>query len=129
VQAVDFLERNPVREAVFCPDSWGGYLIYRLYPQTRVVLDDRHDLYGAEFLKKYLKIVRTQDQGNQGLLEMHSKWVLFPRSSAVENLLKEIPEWRDVYHDDTAVLLHLSSGRTGDPPAGTTSFQRFRQAH
>jgi hypothetical protein len=126
VQAVDFLERIPVREPVFCPDSWGGYLIYRLYPRTLVVLDDRHDLYGAEFLKKYLRIVRGQDQGNQALLEMHSKWVLCPRSSTVENLLKEIPEWIDVYHDDTAVLLHLSEGRAA--PSGRASLQTFSQA-
>lgn len=129
VQAVDFLERSQVREAVFCPDSWGGYLIYRLYPRTPVVLDDRHDLYGAEFLKKYLNIVRTHDQGNQALFEMHSSWVLFQRSSAVANLLKEIPEWRDVYHDDTAVLLHLSDGGAAGTAADRTSLQTLPQTH
>ncbi len=118
VRAVDFLERIEIREPVFCPDSWGGYLIYRLYPRTQVVLDDRHDLYGAEFLKKYLNIVHIHEQGNQALLEMHSRWVLFPQSSALVNLLKEVPEWRDVYHDDTAVLLHLSDERANGTSSG-----------
>ena len=48
------------REPVFCPDSWGGYLIYRLYPETKVVVDDRHDLYGEQFFKQYLKAVRIE---------------------------------------------------------------------
>ncbi|MGC2248399.1 MAG: hypothetical protein WA609_17465, partial [Terriglobales bacterium] len=46
VAAVNFLQSEPGNEAVFSTDSWGGYLIYRLYPSRQVVVDDRHDLYG-----------------------------------------------------------------------------------
>ena len=45
---------------ILSPDYWGGYLIYRLYPAVRVVVDDRHDLYGAEFLKSYLRMVHVE---------------------------------------------------------------------
>src|SRR4029077_10375672 len=51
VAAVTFLEQSGVREPVLGPDYWGGYLIYRIYPQILVAVDDRHDLYGEEFLK------------------------------------------------------------------------------
>ena len=109
VRAVDFLLRNDVREPVFCPDSWGGYLIYRLYPQSQVIVDDRHDLYGAEFLKKYLKIVHVQADSSQELQDMQVGWVLFPKASALGNFLKLLPEWKDVHEDDTATLLHRTS--------------------
>jgi len=115
VRAVDLLLRDDMRAPVFCPDSWGGYLIYRLYPQSQVVVDDRHDLYGPEFLKKYLKIVQVQVDSGQALQEMQVRWVLFPRNSALGNFLKTLPGWRGVYEDDTAILLHRTSdeSRTG----------------
>ena len=109
VRAVDFLLQSDVHEPVFCPDSWGGYLIYRLYPETQVVVDDRHDLYEAEFLKDYLKIVRVGEQWNQALLQMHANLVLVPKSSALANLLWEVPEWKSVYQDDTAALFRRQS--------------------
>jgi hypothetical protein len=46
VAAVDHLETMGISSPVLTPDSWGGYVIYRLYPGRKIVLDDRHDLYG-----------------------------------------------------------------------------------
>ena len=61
VAAVDYLENEDVQGPLLSPDYWGGYLIYRLYPRVRmVVLDDRHDFYGEEFLKSYLKMVHVE---------------------------------------------------------------------
>ena len=104
VQATDFLERTGSREPVFCPDRWGGYLIYRLFPRQQVVLDDRHDLYGAEFLKRYLKVVHGEPGWKKDLAEMHPGWVLVPRDSVLAGLLTEAAGWSSVYRDDTAVL-------------------------
>jgi len=113
LQAVDFLARNHVREPVFCPDSWGGYLIYRLYPQTRVVVDDRHDLYGAGFLKDYLKLVKGEEEWDRALSEMQASWVLLPKASALTSLLEEAPAWKNVYHDETAALFQRVSQGSG----------------
>ena len=55
VDAVNYLEKNEVVGPVFSPDFWGGYLIYRLYPKLRVVVDDRHDLYGGGVLQVLLE--------------------------------------------------------------------------
>ena len=104
VAAADFLERSETGEPVFCPDRWGGYLIYRLYPGMRVAVDDRHDLYGAEFLKRYLKIVHGQPGWGEALAEMKAGWVLVPADSPVNSLLAETNRWSMVYQDQTAVL-------------------------
>jgi len=109
VAAADLLLRNDIREPVFCPDSWGGYLIYRMYPHAQVVVDDRHDLYGPAFLKQYLKIVQVQIDIDQALREMGVRWALFPKNSALGNFLKVHSDWKSVYEDDTAILLHRAS--------------------
>jgi hypothetical protein len=103
--AVDFLDRTAgERNAVTVPDYWGGYLIYRLYPRTLVSVDDRHDLYGEEFFKSYLKMVHVEP-GWDGLLEKYqSRCVLVPNGSALANILEQSPPWRSVYADDVAEI-------------------------
>jgi hypothetical protein len=106
VAAVDFLDRTtPVeRNPVTVPDYWGGYLIYRLYPRTLVAVDDRHDLYGEEFLKSYLKMVHVEP-GWDGLLEKYqARCVLVPKGSALANILELSPRWKRVYADDVGVI-------------------------
>jgi len=103
-RAVDFIAVHEISGPVFSLDSWGGYLIYRLYPQTPVVVDDRHDLYGSDFMKKYLGTIRLVPQWNDLLEEQRVRWVLMPRQSALANMLREIPEWKLIYGDETAEL-------------------------
>jgi hypothetical protein len=113
VGAVDFLERSGRREPVFCPDRWGGYLIYRLYPRTQVAVDDRHDFYGTEFLKRYLKIVHGEPGWESELEGMHVGWVMVTAQSTLASLLEETHRWDVAYRDDTAIVFR--SGR-GSPP-------------
>jgi hypothetical protein len=104
VRAVDWLASAQNNGAVFCPDRWGGYLIYRLYPETLVAVDDRHDLYGAEFLKRYLKIVHGEPGWEVALREMNAGLVLIPADSTLESLLGDRAGWKVEYRDTTAVL-------------------------
>jgi hypothetical protein len=105
VSAVNFLENEPSREPIFSSDTWGGYLIYRLYPARQVVVDDRHDLYGSDRIRDVLILM----QGEPGWREVLDKWhihtVLVPADSTLASLLRELPEdWRVVYQDDVAVV-------------------------
>jgi hypothetical protein len=104
VEAVSFLEKDPAREPVLSPDSWGGYLIYRLYPRTLVAVDDRHDFYGEEFLKSYLKMMQLQPGWEDFLREHGIRRALLPKGASLANMLAETPGWRVVYSDDVAVL-------------------------
>jgi len=106
VEASDYIADHNIREPIFSLDYWGGYLIYRLYPQTKVVVDDRHDLYGDQFIKDYLKIVLVQPTYETELDEMHVDWVLVPRWSSLANMLRLTPKWTAVHEDGTAALFH-----------------------
>ncbi len=115
VAAVDFLQKEsvykpPITEPVFSIDSWGGYLIYRLYPQRLVVLDDRHDLYGSDRIWESLVLL----QGEAGWQQVLEKWrirtILLPAGSTLANLLLELPQgWRLTYQDKVAVVFEKRS--------------------
>lgn len=108
VQAANFIAQQNIGGPIFCPDSWGGYLIYRLYPKTLVYVDDRHDLYGSQFFKNYLKIMQVSPQWHEQLQATGVHWVLLPEGSSLANVLKETKNWKAVYEDHTAVLFGYS---------------------
>jgi hypothetical protein len=105
VQAAEVIAERGVHEPVFCQDSWGGYLIYRLYPQNKVFVDDRHDLYGEEFLKDYLKAIRVAPEWDKFLREKRVNWALLPAESSLANMLEETSRWSVLYRDGTSALL------------------------
>jgi hypothetical protein len=109
VSAVEWLSQQGVREPVFCPDNWGGYVIYQRYPEASVVVDDRHDFYGDAYLKQYLKVVKIEPGWDQALAGIGASWVLVPDRSAIATLLREVPAWRLVYHDGTAAVFQQNS--------------------
>lgn len=105
VAAAGSLQQERNTEPVFSTDAWGGYLIYRLYPERKVVVDDRHDLYGSGRVREYLILL----QGEPGWENVLDKWqirtALLPARSTLANLLRELPkEWHPVYEDKVAVV-------------------------
>ena len=105
LQATEVIVQRGIREPIFAPDSWGGYLIYRLYPQNQVFVDDRHDFYGEDFLKDYLKAIRLTPDWDKFLNEKHVNWALLPAGSSLTNMLEETAQWNLIYRDGTAVVL------------------------
>ncbi len=104
VQAGDVIAQRGIREPIFAPDSWGGYLIYRFYPDIKVFVDDRHDLYGEEFLRDYLKAIRLTPDWDKFLNEKRVNWVLVQQKSSLANMLALTSQWIVVYRDGTAEL-------------------------
>jgi hypothetical protein len=108
LEAGDYIAGHEIREPIFSLDYWGGYLIYRLYPETKVVVDDRHDLYGDQIIKDYLDIVLVQPNWQKKLDRMQVNWILVPRWSSLANVLRLTPGWTAVHEDETAALFQRS---------------------
>jgi hypothetical protein len=112
VKATEFIARRGITDHVFNPDAWGGYLIFRLYPEFHVYVDDRHDLYGESFLKEYLKVMNVELGWKKVLDEEKIEWILIPPKLALANTLKETREWKVVYDDGSAIMFQ----RVGNMP-------------
>ncbi|HSZ63801.1 MAG TPA: hypothetical protein VK828_18520 [Terriglobales bacterium] len=110
VAAVDFLQKEnvlepPITDPVFSIDAWGGYLIYEMYPARKVVVDDRHDLYGSDRIRQYVILTRAEQGWQNVLKDWQIRTVLLPTDSTLANLLRELPQdWRLTYEDKVAVV-------------------------
>src|SRR5882672_2748804 len=91
LRAGDFLAQHPPTGPIFTTDAWGGYVIYRVWPNLRVVVDDRHDMYGSEYMKRYLKIVDGNWDWQQQLQATGARSALVPTTSAIGSLLRLTP--------------------------------------
>jgi hypothetical protein len=113
VEAANFISENHVPGPILSPDSWGGYLIYRLYPNPRVVIDDRHDFYGEEFLKFYLKTIHGETDWRRFIQEYQPFCLLLPRNSPLASVLIESRDWKTIYADDIAIAFVRNSSQDG----------------
>jgi hypothetical protein len=110
--AVDYLTKEDVQGPLVSPDDWGGYLIYRLYPRVRMVIDDRHDFYGEQFLKSYLKMVNAEPGWQDFLQQSRAHCVVVLKDSALANLLEETAGWKAIYSDEVATVFVRSARGT-----------------
>ena len=106
VEAAEVIATRDIREPIFSLDYWGGYLIYRLYPETKVVLDDRHDLYGSQFFKDFLKVILVQPDWEKTLDGWQVDWVLVPTEGSLANMMRLSGNWQLSHEDRTAALFH-----------------------
>jgi hypothetical protein len=104
VSAAGFIAQKGIHDHLFTSDSWGAYLIYRLYPATKVYFDDRHDFYGTAFVKEYGTAVSGARLWQQPLARHKVQWVLMPVDAALSSLLRNDSNWRPVYDDGVAIL-------------------------
>jgi tetratricopeptide (TPR) repeat protein len=54
VQACDFVEENGIKGNMFNSYGFGGYLIWRFWPERKVFVDGRVEMYGLPFLGEYM---------------------------------------------------------------------------
>ena len=89
-------------------DLWGGYLIYRFYPDVRVFWDGRVDLYGTPYNQAAVDTFMGGPKWKQTLAEHGITAALVPANLALASLLADSKDWQPVYRDKTAVLFQLS---------------------
>jgi len=100
---------------VFTSDQWGDYLIYSLFPRTRVFTDGRSDYYGADFGMKYLDVLNVSVGWEKTLARYGVDTILMPPNSPLTGALKVSPRWRVVYDDGVAVVFRPASKAVGKP--------------
>jgi hypothetical protein len=103
VDATAFLKSLPANKGqIFNSYNWGGYLIFN-YPEQKVFVDGRTDLFGDEILGEWLTIVQAGD----GWEVMLGKWGITRVLIEPDRpLAKVLPYhgWIEMYRDRVAVI-------------------------
>lgn len=102
--AAAFLQTHP-SGPIFNHYDWGGYLIWKLYPSTRVFIDGRADLYGKELLDQFANTYQLKDDWQHTLRQWNINTVLVPTDSALATGLRSSPGWTVAYEDSQAIVL------------------------
>ncbi len=110
VAAVDFIEANPPDGEMYNLYRWGGYLIWKLWPQHQVFIDGRADLYGDAFIETYLETYRLRPGWQEPLDRFGVDWIIIDAKSPLATLLDELEEWEELYSDDVVGVLSRSPG-------------------
>jgi hypothetical protein len=108
-RAVAFLLTYPPSGPIFNHYDWGGYLIWKLYPGTRVFIDGRADLYGKALLDQFANTYQFKGDWQHPLQQWGIDTVLIPRDSALATGLRSSPGWTVAYEDTQAVVLTAPS--------------------
>ena len=105
VAAVDWLEENPQEGEVFNYFIWGGYLLYRQWPERLVFIDGQTDFYGEALTRQYVQVINAQE-GWEGVLDEHNvAWVILPPGLVGAREIQRELGWAVIYEDETAVIL------------------------
>jgi hypothetical protein len=83
-------------------EGFGGYLVFNGVP---TFIDGRIEMYGDDFLARYLGADRGDETALTGLLDnYHIAWTMFSPQSGAAIVLDGLPGWRRVYADAWAVI-------------------------
>jgi hypothetical protein len=107
--------RGDASARIFTYDQWGDYLIYKLYPRTKVFVDGRSDFYGSAFEEKIINVLNVQHGWEKTLGRFAVDTILLPPSSPLTGALKESSRWRLVYDDGVALVFRAAPAAGGAP--------------
>ncbi|MDD5355462.1 MAG: hypothetical protein PHY56_02870 [Candidatus Omnitrophica bacterium] len=107
-----FFRQNKIEGPVFNNYDVGGYLIYNLFPQQRVFVDNRPEAYSVSFLKE-VYVPMQEDEGVWKKIDSHYDFnaIYFYRHDytpwAQPFLIRRIqdPQWAPVFVDGYVLIL------------------------
>jgi len=105
VDAANWLETNPQDGKMFNFFTWGGYLLYRLWPEQQVFIDGQTDFYGEPLSREYVQVESLQPGWEDVLEKYNISWVITQSGQPLEEALLT-NNWILLYQDKTAVILH-----------------------
>lgn len=121
-QAVSFIKTNQLKGNMFNTFTWGGYLIYNLYPQQKVFIDNRAEMYFCcelPLLDKLGGLYNNPELLNKEFDQIaqkyHISFALFPipKLSIYEKLSRHLfqdPTWALVFWDDRSKIFIKRDG-------------------
>lgn len=111
-----FLKENSIKGNIFNNYDIGGYLIYYLYPERQVFVDNRPDAYPAEFFRKYIHSQEDSESWRELSLQFNIEAIVFYRNDATpwgqKFLMSRVKDdaWIPVYIDNWVIVFVRKDG-------------------
>jgi hypothetical protein len=99
-----FIRDNRLPPQLFSVYAWGGYELWRLYPEYRMFMDGRTHVYGANVLKDFLDVVNVSPRWQAVLDKWQVQTILALRRSPLTETLQAQGGWRLVFTEREAVV-------------------------
>jgi hypothetical protein len=105
VEAVNWLKENPQQGNMFNEFIWGGYLLYRLWPEQSIYMDGTTDFYGEAFTREYASVISMQDGWQDTIKKYDVSWAILPSGRPLIQALESELGWQIIYQDTTATII------------------------
>jgi hypothetical protein len=100
-----FLKDHPDRFRRPLTTTWNaGPLLWNMRPDFRVSIDDRGDFYGDDYVYSFINTTNGSAGWDDRLKKGNYDSLLLDPYLQINQLLKFLPEWKQVYRDDHAVI-------------------------
>lgn len=126
--ATDFVKQTGIRGRMFNQAGFGGYLIWALYPDQRVLMDGRNEVY-TELLPRLAGVIGDDRQWRSFLRDEQIEWAIIGYNNPGQRVIEmgrqgevhtgvlpfgytHFPpkEWALVYWDDVAMVMIRRGG-------------------
>jgi len=100
--AVEYLKGSHVTGHLFVGYDWGGYCLSRRYPEQKVFIDNRLDLYAGRAFEDYENISGMRPGWGDLLDEWQIDTILVRPRDGIASVLPHVGGWRVAYEDAQA---------------------------
>jgi hypothetical protein len=102
VKSVDYVATHGLLgRRLLATDATAGYVILRYWPEQRVFIDDRYDMYPTKVIYDYFDLSNGKPGWNRILDRYDVNVIIWKRDSALAALLDQSPQWSRVHRDAT----------------------------
>ena len=103
---VSFLAKNQLPGPLLNHYNWGGYFIWKLYPEDQVFIDGRADVYGDAFMNAFAASYYLRSPSWRELLERWNiRTLALPPDSPLISALQNDRGWKTAFSDHQIVIL------------------------
>lgn len=104
VMATDFIKQAGIDGRMFNSYRYGGYLLYRLYPQQRVFIDARADMYDSRIHADYKTIFFARPKWRSLVEHYRIDYFVFERNTPIAKVLSKDKDFSIVYRDSHNII-------------------------
>jgi hypothetical protein len=105
VGAVQYLNEHSVPGPMLNSYGFGGYLIWTRWPEHKVFIDGRSELYEhGGVLNDYMQVLDIHPAALSILRSYGIQSCLLDREESFVTVLSALPDWQRVYSDDRSIL-------------------------